>query len=88
MSLTEKLKEIYDFVDQNQIKCFYCAGYDYKPTITLIEMIDPDFDQQPNMIIHLNTNSLNYLQEMKLIKKRFPYYYFVHSSYTNHILEK
>jgi hypothetical protein len=87
MSLAEKLKEIYDFVDQNQIKCFYCAGYDYNPTTTLLEMIDPDFDQQPNMIIHLNTNSLNYLQEMKLIKKRFPDYYFVHSDYNHPILQ-
>jgi hypothetical protein len=82
-----KLKEIYDFVEQNQIKCFYCAGYDYDPKTTLEDLIDMDFDESPNMIIHLNTHSQNYLQEMKVIKKRFPNYYFVHSDYSTKNLQ-
>jgi hypothetical protein len=79
--LKHKFKEIYDFVEVNQIQSFYCCGYDYHPRTTLEDMIDPKFSQQPNIIIHLNTSCPNYLEEKKLIQERFPRYYFIHSYY-------
>jgi hypothetical protein len=81
--LKNKLKEIYDFVEQNQIQSFYCAGYDYHPKTTLMDLTNPNSNIQPNMILHLNTSSPNYLQEKTILQKRFPNYYFVYSNYNN-----
>jgi hypothetical protein len=79
--LKELLKEVYEFVDNNQIQCFHSCGYDYHPKVTLAQLVDPKFKGQPNVIIHLNTSSPNYLKEKKLVQDRFPHYFYAHSSY-------
>jgi hypothetical protein len=78
--LQTKLKEIYDFVQLHKMESFHCAGYDYHPKTKLEDFIDPKFDGKQNMILHLNDESKNYIQEKKLLKQRFPNYYFVSCS--------
>lgn len=83
IELKEKIKEIYDFVEMKTIHCFYCCGYDYHPNVKLEDLIDPNKKLYPNICIHLNTSSPNYLGEKKIIQDRFPHYFFIHSNYNN-----
>jgi hypothetical protein len=79
--MEELIKEVYEFVQQNNIKCFYSCGYDYHPSTKLIDLVNPSFKGQPNVVIHLNTSSPEYLKEKKIVQHRFPLYYYIHGSY-------
>ena len=60
------IKDIHEFVEKTNIQSFHCVAYGILPNITLIEIHEPKFH------IILNTKFKEYIDDMKLLKKRFP----------------
>jgi hypothetical protein len=70
-----KLKEIYDFVDQEKLKSFYVVGYDYHPSVRLIDLLDKNQKLEPNFCIHLKSSIDTWIEDKKKLEERFPSYF-------------
>jgi hypothetical protein len=69
------LKEIYEFVDYHKIRSFYIAGYDYHPSISLVDLLDQKKDIHPNFCIRLDTKVPSWSIDKKILEMRFPNYF-------------
>jgi hypothetical protein len=65
-----KMKEIYDFVEKENIESFYTVAFGILPSISLDEIRVSNV--QPELHILLNSHISSYRIDMKTMKKRFP----------------
>ena len=70
-----RLKEIYEFVENQKISSFVCGGYDYDPKVRLVDLLDASQDLQPNFLIHLNTKISSWNKDRQILRERFPNYF-------------
>lgn len=66
-----KIKEIYDFVEKENIRSFYSVAFGILPSISLDKLRESNI--QPELHILLNSNISSYKIDMKRMKSRFSY---------------
>jgi hypothetical protein len=66
------IKDIYQFMKENDIKSFHAVGYGISPSVSLIEIQSRKKEIKPEHQIILNTAFSSYTKEKLVIQKRFP----------------
>lgn len=66
---TDKIKEIYDFVEKENIRSFYSVAFGILPSISLDKLRESNI--QPELHILLNSNIPSYNVDRKTMKLRF-----------------